>query len=252
MHPPYIRDRALQMRAAGIALGDICRDLGLPRNTVRYWFHGESARRYAALDAERVRCPRCDRPPRPPDDQSAYAYLLGLYLGDGYLVTTARVPVLRVFCANVWPGLINECERAMRSVIARSVQRVQKTGCIAVQSYSAHWPCLLPQHGPGKKHNRPIQLAEWQNPIVDDHPGELLRGLFHSDGCRVTNRIRHGEKLYTYPRYNFTNESREIMAICQMSLDRLGIAWRMCRANSLSVARRDDVARLDGFVGPKW
>jgi hypothetical protein len=240
------------MRAGGVAFGDICRNLGLSRNTVGHWFYGERARHRAELDAEPIRCPRCDRPPRAPDDQAAYAYLLGLYLGDGHLVTRARVPVLRVFCADAWPGLITECESAMLAVIAKNVQRVQKTGCVGVQSYSMHWPCLLPQHGPGMKHHRQIALAEWQQPIVDDHPGDLLRGLFHSDGCRVTNQIRRGDKLYTYPRYNFSNESRDIMALCQESLDRLGIGWRMCRPNMLSVARREAVARLDEFVGPKW
>lgn len=240
------------MRSEGAAFGDICRDLGIPRSTVAYWFYGETARRYAELDAKRARCPRCDRPPRPPDDQATYAYLLGLYLGDGYLVTSARVPVLRIYCADAWPGLLDECDRAMRAVIATNVQRVRKPGCFAVQSYSAHWPCLLPQHGPGRKHHRSIGLAEWQMPIVSEHPGDMLRGLFHSDGCRVTNRVRRGNKVYTYPRYHFTNESRDIMALCQESLDRLGVAWRMCRPNMLSVARREAVARLDGFVGPKW
>ena len=102
------------------------------------------------------------------------------------------------------------------------------------------------------KHRRPIYLAGWQQPIVDRHPGHFLRGLFHSDGCRVTNRVRRGEKTYIYPRYNFSNESADIMMLCQESLDRLGISWRMCRRNMLSVARREAVARLDEFVGPKW
>ena len=164
----------------------------------------------------------------------------------------ARVPVLRVFCADAWPGLIDECEAAMPAVIARNAQRVQKQGCVGVQSYSKRWPCLLPQHGPGHKHHRPIYLAAWQQPVIDRHPGQLLRGLFHSDGCRITNRTRRGDKSYAYPRYNFSNDSRDIMSLCQESLDRLGIAWRMCRPNMLSVARREAVARLDEFVGPKW
>jgi hypothetical protein len=42
------------------------------------------------------------------------------------------------------------------------------------------------------------------------------------------------------------------MSLCQKSLDALGIEWRMCRRNMLSVARRDAVAALDRHVGPKW
>src|SRR5690349_808930 len=97
MHPPHIREQALRLRAQGIPFGQICTTLGLSRNTVGHWFYGDRARRRAELDAERPRCPRCARPPRAPDDQAAYAYLLGLYLGDGHLVSAARVPVLRVF-----------------------------------------------------------------------------------------------------------------------------------------------------------
>jgi DNA-directed RNA polymerase subunit N (RpoN/RPB10) len=42
------------------------------------------------------------------------------------------------------------------------------------------------------------------------------------------------------------------MGLCRQSLDRLGIEWRMCRRNMLSVARREAVAALDDHVGPKW
>ena len=160
--------------------------------------------------------------------------------------------MLRVFCADAWPGLIGQCRMAMLAVLARSVQVIQKRGCVAVQSYSNHWPCLLPQHGPGRKHERPIYLAGWQQPIIDGNTDHFLRGLFHSDGCRVTNRITRNGKSYLYPRYMFSNESADIMELCQTSLDKLDIEWRMCRPNMLSVARRDAVAELDRHVGPKW
>jgi hypothetical protein len=50
----------------------------------------------------------------------------------------------------------------------------------------------------------------------------------------------------------FVNESTDIMTLCQESLDRLGVSWRMTRRNTLSVARREAVAELDRHVGPKW
>src|SRR5690349_15350929 len=77
MHPPHLRDRALRLRAEGVSFGEICRTLGLSRNTVGHWFYGDRARRRAELDAEPSRCPRCADPPRVPDDQASYAYLLG-------------------------------------------------------------------------------------------------------------------------------------------------------------------------------
>jgi hypothetical protein len=140
----------------------------------------------------------------------------------------------------------------MLAVLARSVHRVQRKGCVGVQSYSNHWPSLLPQHGSGKKHDRAILLTAWQQPIIDNNPGHFLRGLFHSDGCRVDNRTVKNQKTYVYPRYMFVNESADIMRLCQQSPDRLGISWKMCRRNMLSVARKEAVAALDEHVGPKW
>jgi hypothetical protein len=78
-------------------------------------------------------------------------------------------------------------------------------GCTEVKSTSKHWPCLFPQHGPGRKHDRTIELAPWQRAIVEAHPGDFARGLFHSDGWRGVNRVRRpladGDRWYEYARY---------------------------------------------------
>lgn len=113
----------------------------------------------------------------------------------------------------------------------------------------------FPQHGADRKHERPIVLERWHQRIVDLHPGTFLRGLFNSDGCRVTNwttrEVAGATKRYEYPRYLFSNESADIISLCTEALDRLDIAWRLPRRNMLSVARRDAVAALDVHVGPK-
>jgi hypothetical protein len=61
-----------------------------------------------------------------------------------------------------------------------------------------------------------------------------------------------GPKRYEYPRYFFSNESADIIGLCTWALDLLGIAWRLPRVNAVSVARREAVAALDAFVGPKY
>ena len=65
--------------------------------------------------------------------------------------------------------------------------------------------------------------------IVDAHPWELVRGLVHSDGCRITNwttRLVAGKrKRYEYPRYFFTNKSDDIRKIFTDALDRVGVEW---------------------------
>jgi hypothetical protein len=103
VHPPRFYIKAQKLRADGVAFGDICRELGLPRGTVAHWFYGERAQRRRAAPDRNARCPRCAAEPRLPDDSPAHAYLLGLHLGDGRLVTKAKVPVLRITCTATWP-----------------------------------------------------------------------------------------------------------------------------------------------------
>ncbi|WP_327024930.1 transcriptional regulator [Micromonospora sp. NBC_01739] len=245
MHPPDLQTKARAMHQAGATVAEVARRLGLPYATVRQWCRSQAVPKTLV---SAFRCFRCRAGVEIP---TAYAYLLGLYLGDGHLATSVRVPVLRIACSNAWPGLIEACETAMLQVLASRVQRVPQPGCVRVQSYGTHWPCLLPQHGPGKKHERMIALDGWQEHLVTLMPGDFLRGLFHSDGCRVSNRVTVRGRRYAYPRYMFVNESADIMGLCQWALDLLGIAWRMNRRNSLSVARREAVAALDRHVGPK-
>lgn len=190
--------------------------------------------------------------------ESAYAYLLGLYLGDGHLTRGRRdVFALSIFCSDDWPGLLAAARSAMAAVLpSSSVFCVKRQGCTEVKSTAKHWPCLFPQHGPGQKHTRKIELQQWQAAIVQEYPGEFAKGLIHSDGWRGVNRVRRrladGDHWYEYPRYMFSNESADILRLCGETLDLLGVAWRFSRRNAISVARREAVARLDEFVGPKY
>ena len=143
----------------------------------------------------------------------------------------------------------------MGEVLPRNRVLVQKRrgeGCLEVSSFSKQWPCLFPQHGPGLKHRRRIELVGWQQGIVDAHTEEFLRGLIHSDGCRFMNPVRGArDRIYRYPRYTFTNASEDIRGLFCDACDRLGIEWRRMNARNISVARRESVARMDEFIGPK-
>jgi hypothetical protein len=180
--------------------------------------------------------------------------LLGVYLGDGYLVHTRRgVYRLRVACdllhLNIawWIALAIEDIRGRRAAL----QPRMHSRALDVSSYWKHWPCLLPQHGPGRKHARRIALVPWQQRIVDARPDQLVLGLIHSDGSRHINRIKHPKRTYEYVRYEFTNRSDDIKRIFCDACDALGVQWRVMNRDSISVARRDSVAKLDQFVGPK-
>ncbi|MFJ8956695.1 helix-turn-helix domain-containing protein [Streptomyces sp. NPDC102381] len=260
MHSLETRQRAITLLRGGAKNADVARSLDVPLGTVSYWLHMDRAKRDECPGRmQRPPCPRCDGKL----NEVAYAYLLGLYLGDGHIIQNRamRSPSLSITCAEVHTGLIDECERAMRSVFPNnSVCRVRRKGCWEVKLYSMHMWCMFPQHGPGKKHDRKITLAPWQQAIVDAHPWEFVRGLIHSDGCRITNwttRLVGGErKRYEYPRYFFTNKSDCIRQLFTDTLDRLGVTWTHCTRHgnpyNISVARKADVALMDAHVGPKY
>jgi hypothetical protein len=177
-----------------------------------------------------------------------YAYLLGLYLGDGCLSLHRRgVYRLRISLDARYPGIIAECARAMAAVSRRSVGQNRAPGCIVVGAYWKHWYCVFPQHGRGLKHRRSIGLTPWQRNITRRYPEELLRGFIHSDGCRILNRVNGTD----YPRYHFSNKSSGIRSIFTAACDDYGVHWTLPRWDMLSVARREDTARLDLVIGPK-
>jgi hypothetical protein len=119
-----------------------------------------------------------------------------------------------------------------------------------VQSAGKRWLDAFPQHGPGRKHERPIVLAQWQREIVGRHRGDFVRGLIHSDGCRTINRFttrlpsgRLAE--YAYPRYFFSNLSPDIRDLFSEACDVLGVRWSRSSSRNISVSHRRSVALLD-------
>jgi hypothetical protein len=99
-------------------------------------------------------------------------------------------------------------------------------------------------------------LRRWQERIIyDRYPDLLLRGLIHSDGSRCINRVKKttkaGLQYHEYPRYMFKNESGHIRGIFIHACQLLDIDWRWDGVTQISIARRESVARLDSFVGPK-
>ena len=177
---------------------------------------------------------------------------LGQYLGDGCIIRIGRSYRLRISCCDAYPDIMSETAEAIRRTLpGRRVGFIQRAGCTEVYATSLHWPCLLP-HGEGKKHLRTVALTDWQRTIaLERHPDRLLRALIHSDGCRCINRVRSHGRVYEYPRYLFTNKSTDIQALYLEACARLCIDARPNNRWSISVARREAVAKLDEIVGPK-
>jgi hypothetical protein len=257
VHSQEIVANALRLSSQGLSNCEISRLTGVARPTIRDWVSGRPPHSYRRADGRRA-CRRCHGEGHHFDGLgSDYVHLLGLYLGDGSIAEhRRRVYRLRITLDVRYPGIVRECEAAMRAVVPRnhvSRQR-RKCNCYEVHAYSKSWPCLFPQHGPGKKHTRPIYLVDWQRRLAERWPAQLLKGLIQSDGCRSYSTGRGG---WTQPRYAFSNVSTDITSIFCSACDCLGLHWtasfptKESAAVSIYVSRKADVAKLDEFVGPK-
>lgn len=254
-HPDAVVRVALERLAAGAGAAQVAADLHVPVRTVRTWWRRYGEGRGRRGGTAHAPCPRChDAPLAAP----AYAELLGWYLGDGHIGWSGRrTPQLAVFNDARYTDLSAGISALIREVApGTSPSTRDRTGCTVIASSWTHWPYLFPQHGPGRKHERPIVLEPWQREVVEQHPGRFLRGMFHSDGCRVQNwatRTVDGVTIRYegYPRYFFSNRSADVIGLCTWALDLLGVRWTRPRPDHVSVARRDAVAVLDEHVGPK-
>ena len=257
---PHVRplatvESALRASDAGVPDAENARVHGVAVKTIRRW-RREYQRRGRPRDQVRLAppCPRCDGADL---DEGAYAELLGWYLGDGHISLGRRdVYNLHVFEDKRYVVDIARVQQLMQAVKPGGRPHLRDVpGAVVITVSWKHWPCLFPQHGPGRKHERAIVLERWQRDIVEVHPAPFLRGLFHSDGCRVRNwatRTVAGEtRRHDYPRWQLSNRSDDIHDLCTWALDVAGIAWRRSGRWTTSVSRREAVAELDRLIGPK-
>lgn len=230
----------------------IAQATGIPRGTVQRWHHR------AKPPATAVRAARAHE--WEITDPRTYCYLLGSYLGDGCI--THRPPngwTLRIACDEKYVGIVDAVRHALAATFpgGRITQRHATVGASEVVALSH--PCIgraFPQHGPGRKHDRKIELVDWQLELTHAHPDALVRGLIHSDGCRCVNSVKTRlpsgrDAEYFYVRYFFTNHSADIRGIFIEHCELLGIRVTQSNHRNLSVSHRKSVAILERIVGPK-
>jgi len=238
----------------------IAKNLGIPRGTVL-----DCIKKFGSLEnfekyMDDRRLSGLDNPvPNAIKDSvwcNAYAYLLGLYLGDGYidLMKNGRSYRLRIAQDKRYIGLIQTCVDTMNIVLpTNKVLIVPSVGHVMITIHSTHLVQLFPQYGEGTKHSRKIGFEHWQQTIIDEFPLEVFRGLYHSDGCRSQNIV----KGKNYVRYMFGNKSEDILALFQYVCDKLNLHWTMkipTKSRDVKViyiSLREDVAYLDEMIGAK-
>jgi hypothetical protein len=178
-----------------------------------------------------------------------------MYLGDGCVAQTPKGSCsLRISLDAASPGIIANARQAVAAVKVGPLPHVaphRVSACVVITSYWKAWRCHFPQHGPGRKHERRIVLEPWQEQIVAASPQPFLRALIHTDGWRGTNLVHVKGRDYAYPRYRFSNRSDDIRRLFTDTCDLIGVAWRPWGRFHISIARREAVAKLDAFIGPK-
>lgn len=151
------------LHRSGHATKAIARVLAVPRSTVRYWLE-----RYAGVaqsaEATDLKSVQCGFDSHHQHQHPAYAYLLGMYLGDGHIMQCPRAYVLRVFLNQKQCDVIERVKTAITTLLPHnrvSVAGRRHAAVAVVTCYSQAWPTLFPQHGRGRKHKRRILLEQW-------------------------------------------------------------------------------------------
>ncbi len=243
------RDAVHSLLGRGLSDYEIARRTGVGRSTVQQWRRRGFPRPTVPVTIQ----------PRRWDEETRriYAYLLGVYLGDGTVTRHGGCFGLHLYLDMAHPGIIDECVGAIEHFAAKPAGRWHRpeTACMRLSAHGPIWPLMFPQHGPGKKQDREIRLVDWQQRIVDEFPEPFIRGLIHSDGSRCMNtfsvELKDGPREYSYPRYFFTNYSADIRRIFCDACDRIGIRWSRSSWRNISISHRRSIALLDRFVGPK-
>ena len=256
MHPQLTVDRARRLSQLGVIDREVSADHGRPASDRPEMAHRRPVARLARYARRREPdCPRCTGRPL---DEPAYSYLLGLYLGDGWLTLGQ-------------PGRLRAEHRVLRRLARSPVSREKRDvgGHARVQGIR----CPENRHDRGQEHLEALAvLVPAARAWPQAHQKDRARRVAAGDRGAVSGGFRQravpfgrlprcqpgaqdwggDEHWYEYPRYLFTNNSTDILWLCGQTLDQLGVAWRFSKPNTISVARREAVARLDEFVGPKY
>jgi hypothetical protein len=239
-----VRQAAADLLALGMNDCEVGRRLGVARETVRDW----RAPRYVARST--AVCPRCWRRTSPVAFTARdYAELLGLYLGDGHISEGARSERLRLMLDAKYPVIVEDAAALLGRVVPRNRvgrQYLYDGRMVTLDAYHRHWSCLFPQHGPGKKHDRPIRLEPWQQALVSAAPWHFLRGCVRSDGCCFINRTGR----YEYESYDFANVSQDILGLFASTCALVGVECRVY-SKRVRIYRRASVRLMLEHIGRK-
>lgn len=221
--------------------------LNLPRSTIKDYFNRFDKGAYPNWQQEED-LKSFDESPCGFESHRAYSYILGCYLGDGYINKYPRTYKLRIFSDKKYPNIIAKQKELLAYIFPKNRVTLYKHGenCIAVTVHSQKLVTYFPQHGIGRKHDRTIELKLWQKEIVTNYPKEFIEGLIVTDGCRFDRKS--GDKKY--PNYSFSNRSKEIRELFIWACSLVGVKITQT-GYDVNICTRKEVEILDTFIGQK-
>lgn len=248
-------EAVMEMLSTGIKISEIALATGINRSTISNWkqrngrnliktvsHDGEGADRYLKTfigDMNESR--RLD-----------YSYLLGLYLGDGCIYKLPKTYKLTITLDKKYGALNDYTISAFSRFFEKPAYVFDRSlhgrgNAIDIITHSCTLPVIFPQHGIGRKHDRSIELSEWQLSLIDS--ASIVKGLIMSDGSIYV------ESRNAYTNLNFTNKSEDIIRILEKFLTELGIEFNThLKKNGkfmTTICRQDAVKRLISLIGTK-
>ena len=216
---------------------------GIPRNTIRYWIDNE-------LKTKAVR--KKDKPLEEiieeiKQNKEDYSFILGLYLGDGCISPNRTSYKLRITQDDKYPNLKNIINYRVNNFFTnKSFMQNRKKNCSDIGVNDKNLPLYFPQHGKGKKHDRKIELVDYQKDNLDYK--EFLRGLWVTDGSYYLAQKK-------YECYNFTNKSTDIIALFEECLSQFNIGYRTRMKKNgvwlVEITKKTEVLKMKDLVGIK-
>lgn len=183
-------------------------------------------------------------------NKQSYSYILGVYLGDGYIDKISRTYRLRIALDSRQDLVIKDCIKHLSILFPDNkinFNKVKNTNLCNISIHSNLLPIIFPHLGKGKKHERDIILTEQQ--ILNINSNYLMKGLFHTDGSFYI-------AINKYPRYQFTNMSKDIINMFNDCLLNVGITAKIIQRKNgiynILIQNKKNVKILYYILGEKY
>jgi len=231
----FIKKEILNKINTGQSKKSLSKEYGISRSTIKYW-NDHKERKSNDFNLADI-------------NMNSYSYILGMYLGDGYIDKMRRTYRLRIFLDSRQDLVIEECIKNLKILFPNNKINFYKfkDNYVSIRVYSNNIPILFPHIGSGAKHNRNIEFEDFQkNNIIKK---SLMIGLFHTDGSFYMAKDK-------YPRYMFTNKSKQIIDIFCECLKEYEIYPKIrIRKNGIydvQIQNKKDVNTLYSILGEKY